>query len=83
MISKQQHSFVLRNRTTDVMLALRELMEKQKGVFVDAEKAYDELPRPKLYEEVRSGRDVCEGSAGDVWKTVEKRWMELSYRLTD
>lgn len=28
-------------------------MEKQKGVFVDLEKAYDELPRPKLYEEVR------------------------------
>lgn len=64
---------MLRNCTTDVMLALRELMEKQKGVFVDLEKAYDELPRPKLYEEVRSGREVSEGGAGDVWKTEWRR----------
>ena len=54
-ISKQQYGFMPEKGTTDVMFALRMLMEKYREgqkklrcVFVDLEKAYNRVPGEEL-----------------------------------
>ena len=56
-ITKQQYGFMPGKGTTDAMFALRMLMEKYRRwskrelhcVFVYLEKAYDRVPRKKLW----------------------------------
>ena len=55
-ISEQQYGFMPRKSATDVMFALRVLMEKYREgqkelhcVFVDLKKAYDKVPREELW----------------------------------
>ena len=69
MISEQQYGFMPGKSTTDVMFALRLLMEKYREgqkelrcVFVDPKKAH-ERGGVVLYEEVGSGREVCKSGA--------------------
>ena len=69
-ISKQQYGFMPGKRTTDVMFALRMLMEKYKQgqrelhcVFVDLEKPYDSVPWEELW--------YCMRKSGIVEKYVQ------------
>ena len=55
-ISKQQYGFMPGKRTTDVMFAIRMLMEKYREgqrelhyVFVDLKKAYDRVSHEELW----------------------------------
>lgn len=61
MTSGQQHGFIQRKSTTDVIFGLNGEDHKElQCVFVDLEKAHDGV----LYEEVRHDREACEGGAG-------------------
>ena len=68
-ISKQQYGFMPEKITTDVMFALRMLMEKYREgqrklhcVSVDLEKAYDRVPRENQW--------YCMGKSGIAEKYV-------------
>ena len=72
-ISKQQYGFMPGKGTSDVIFALKMLMEKYREgqrelhcVFVDLEKAYNRVPREELYEKIRNGGKVCVTCTGYV-----------------
>ena len=65
-INKQQYGFMPGKETTDVMFALRMLMEKYREdqrelycIIVDLEKAYDKKRVVVLYEKIKNGGKIC------------------------